>query len=77
MRHAGRSLTEPPGLKPSSLAKILTPLGKPADPLNFQERGVADQIEGRFDLNWRAGIRWNQAQVGRGLSHRRYQSSID
>ena len=44
---AGRSLTEPPGLKPSSLAKIRTPgRSSPARQLgDLQQRRVADQLE--------------------------------
>ena len=45
---AGRSFTEPPGLKPSSLAKTRTPGGTPSrERADLDQRRVADQVERR------------------------------
>src|SRR5262249_9334091 len=45
---AGRSFTEPPGLKPSILPKRRTPGGTPvAHALDLDQRRVADQLEHR------------------------------
>src|SRR5215510_2357517 len=48
MRSAGRSLTDPPGLKPSNLTKILTLLGSPAESLRISSKGVSP-IRSRTD----------------------------
>src|SRR5512143_2367161 len=56
MQRAGRSFTEPPGLKPSSLAKILTPVLIPSVILEISSSGVLP-IRSRTDSTFLGSLK--------------------
>jgi hypothetical protein len=69
MLSAARSLTEPPGLKYSALAKISTPGNSRRDPVQAQQRRVADG-------GGRAGADFDPARIAANTGRRRGGISV-